>query len=263
MSSVMQSKKQILISQLSVLLFAVVAGFLGRTGAIYWAFIFLYFIVYMYLMSRFGQPKHPSSAKASELEKGKVLYEEARPFEYVQSDKQYPAEMQEQMKMMNVSMILSFVVLFYFFLAFGPITQYIAPKFSDPRIGMTVAYLVLFEGSFLISTVGQLYTSARMKKQNKKMVAFNIPRSFLVTTEGIVLKGLASSSGLKFPLRGFRVELNEERKFVELVNETDKSIYKIRLYTKSPKKLYDIIMRRIEGRSQGGDDEEKLSEHER
>ncbi|MGC9187655.1 MAG: DUF2208 family protein, partial [Fervidicoccaceae archaeon] len=49
MSSVIQSRKQILIGQLSILLFAVVAGFLGRTGTLYWAFIFLYFIVYMYL----------------------------------------------------------------------------------------------------------------------------------------------------------------------------------------------------------------------
>ncbi|MGC8997770.1 MAG: DUF2208 family protein [Fervidicoccaceae archaeon] len=256
MSSVIQSRKQILIGQLSILLFAVVAGFLGRTGTIYWAFIFLYFIVYMYLMSKFGQPKYPSSAKATELDKGKPLYEEMRPFEYVSNDKQYASEMQEQMKMMNVSMMLSFVVLIYFFLAFGPVTAYIAPKFSDERIGMTVAYLTLFEGSFAISTLGQVYTSRRMKKQNKKPVMINIPRSFSVTTEGIILRGLTSSSGLKFPLDGFKVELNEERKFVELINETDKAIYKVRLYTKSPKKLYDIIMRRREKGSSEKDDEE-------
>lgn len=258
MSSVMQSKKQMLISQLSILLFAVVAGFLGRTGTLYWAFIFLYFIVYMYLMSKFGQPKYPSSAKAAELEKGKVLYEETRPFEYASSDKQYASEMQEQMKMMNVSMMLSFVVLIYFFLAFGPVTAYIAPMFSNEKIGMTVAYLVLFEGSFAISTIGQIYTGRRMRKQNKKMVMINIPRSFIVTTEGIVMRGITSSSGLKFPLDGFKVELNEERKFVELLNETDKGIYKIRFYTKSPKKLYDIIMRRREkGASEKEDDENK------
>ncbi|HEU98129.1 MAG TPA: DUF2208 domain-containing protein, partial [Fervidicoccus fontis] len=68
MSSVIQSRKQILTGQLSILLFAVVAGFLGRTGTLYWTFIFLYFIVYMYLMSKFGQPKYPSSAKATELD---------------------------------------------------------------------------------------------------------------------------------------------------------------------------------------------------
>ncbi|MGC8910431.1 MAG: DUF2208 family protein, partial [Fervidicoccaceae archaeon] len=57
-------------------------------------------------------------------------------------------------------------------------------------------------------------------------------------------------------LDGFKVELNEERKFVELINETDKAIYKVRLYTKSPKKLYDIIMRRREKGSSEKDDEE-------
>ncbi|MEM0021842.1 MAG: DUF2208 domain-containing protein [Fervidicoccaceae archaeon] len=257
MSAIMQSKKQILISQLSILLFAVVAGFLGRTGTLYWIFIFLYFIVYMYLMSKFGQPKYPSSAKAAELEKGKTLYEETKAFEYVSSDKQYALEMQEQMKAMNVSMMLSFVVLIYFFIAFAPVTSYIAPHFSDERIGMTVAYLTLFEGSFAISTAGQIYTSRKMKKQNKKMVMINVPRSFIVTTKGVILKGLTSSSGLKFPLSGFKIELNEDRKFVELTNETEKGIYKVRFYTKSPKKLYDIIMRRNEkiGEEEKEDDE--------
>lgn len=261
MSSVMQSKKQIFISQLSILLFAVVAGFLGRTGTLYWIFIFLYFIVYMYLMSKFGQPKYPSSAKASEIEKGKVLYEETRAFEFVSMDKQYTQEMQEQMKMMNVSMMLSFAVLIYFFLAFGPVIAYIAPKFSNEKIGMTVAYLVLFEGSFVISSLGQVYTARRMKKQNKKAVMINVPRSFLVTEEGVVLRGFTGGSGFRFPLNGFKIQLNEERKFVELSNETDKAINKIRLYTKSPKKLYDIIMRRVEKRSlEAGDDEKQDSE---
>lgn len=244
MSMPFQNKKQLLIGQLSIVIFSIVAGFLGRSGLYYWLFILLYFIIYMILMSKFSQPNLPHMVKAEKVETGKTLFEEDKAFEVASSDKQYVVEMQEQMKIMQSNMMFSFVVLIYFFFAIGPVTSYVAPKFADERIGFAVAYFILFEGSFLLSLLGQYYIGRRMSKAGKKVVAMNMPRAFAVTTEGIIIKGLTSSKGIKFPITLYKVVLDEERKFVELVHETDKVVNKIRLYTKNPNKLYDIISKR-------------------
>ncbi|HEW63600.1 DUF2208 domain-containing protein [Fervidicoccus fontis] len=241
MSMPFQSKRQIAIGQASIIIFSIAAGFLGRSGALYWLFIILYFILYMIIMTKFGQPKLPNTAKADLISKGKVLFEENKAMEVASTDRQYVVEMQDQLKMLQFTTLFSFLVLIYFFIAIGPVTSLIAPKFSNEKIGYSVSYFILFEGSFLLSIFGQYLSVRNYSRSGKKFVTINMPRTFFVTSEGIVLKGMMSSTGLKFPLTAYKIVLNEERKFVELVNETQKAINKIRLYTKSPNKLYEVI----------------------
>jgi uncharacterized membrane protein len=247
MSMPYQTRKQLLMGQLSIIIFSIAAGFLGRGSKGYWLFVIIYFIAYAYLMQKVGQPgTAEKKAKPAEVESGKLLFEEKSGMQLVSQDREYQLEMQEQMKLMQSNMFIMIGVLAYFFLAYKPLIQTIAPLFSDPRIGSSVAFLALFEGSFVLSWLGQLYTMRKMKKMGKKSIMINTPRGFIITDKGIVYQGIMSKTALKFPITGYQISYNAKRKFVEFVKETDKMIMKIRLYTKSPEKVYDIIMRKNE-----------------
>ena len=239
-------KKMLLIGQLSIIIFALVAGFLGRSGWGYWLFVIIYFIVFSVIMQKLNPTAKASKASLPEVEAGKILYEEKQSFQILTEDTEYQKEMAEQMKVMQVNMLMFFPIMLYFLLAFKPITSVIPPKFENPHIGYAVAYLILFEGSFILNRLGLYFNERRMRKQQKKMIMINAPRAFTVTSEGIIYSGLASKTAIKFPLKDYEIKYDVSRKFVELIHETDKVITKIRFYTRHPEKVYDIIKRRNE-----------------
>jgi len=239
-------KKQVLLSQLSIVLFALIAGLLGRGGATYWLFVIVYFIAFTYIMMRASRPKQSSKANINEIESAKVLLEESKAFELMNQDKEYMKEMSEQMRMAQANMLLMLPIMLYFAVAYGPITKTVPAYFTNAKVGAVVAFLILFEGSFLLSRLGQWYVERGYRKRGFKPVVINVPRAFRVTTLGIVTYGFASKQALQFPLRGFSISLNAPRKFVDLVQESEKATMKLRLYTSNPERLYEILKRRVE-----------------
>ncbi|MEM1604772.1 MAG: DUF2208 domain-containing protein [Fervidicoccaceae archaeon] len=242
----MSTKKQVLISQLSILIFALIAGLVGRGGTTYWILVLLYFIVFTYIMMRISRPKQQAKVDVAKIESGKILLEEKNTYELMSQDKEYMAEVSEQMRIAQQNMLLMFPVMIYFFIAYGPITNTIPSYFENHRLGVIVAFLVLFEGSFVLSRLGQWYIERRLKKRGYKPVMINAPRGYLVTSEGIVMYGLAGKQAISFPVKGYKLNYNVQRKFVELIQETDKGIMKLRFYTKSPEKLFEILKRKVE-----------------
>ena len=242
MSMPMQStRKQLIIGQVSIIIFALVAGFLGRNGWQYWIFVILYFIVFAVVMQKLGGGGVKGKARVEEVEQGKVLVEEKESFQILTEDVDYHREMADQMKMMQGQMLMFFPIMLYFILAFNPILNTVPKYFENEHLGYAAAYLVLFEGSFLLSRLGQWAMERRMKKTGKKFVMINAPRAFTVTSKGIILQGLASRNAIAFPLKDYRVNHSPQRKFVELVHEMPKAILKIRLYTRQHEKLYQIL----------------------
>jgi len=78
----------------------------------------------------------------------------------------------------------------------------------------------------------------------KKLPALNIPTSYIVTDKGVVIKGLVTTKGVKFPLPpDVRLNMDKNRRFVELVRDGRRTVTKLRLYTRNPEKLYDILRR--------------------
>lgn len=242
----MSTKKQIVISQISIIIFALIAGLVGRGGATYWMLVLLYFIVFTYIMMRLSRPKQLAKVDITKIESSKVLLEEKNTYELMNQDKEYMAEVSQQMRIAQQNMLLMFPVMIYFFVAYGPITNTIPNYFENYRLGVVVAFLVLFEGSFLLSRLGQWYIERRLKKSGYKPIMINAPRGYLVTNEGIVMYGLTGKQGISFPVKGYKLSYNIQRKFVELIQETDKAIVKLRFYTKSPEKLYEILKRKVE-----------------
>ncbi len=242
----MSMKKQLLISQVSVIIFSTAAGFLGRGGARYWLFVIIYFIAYMIIMSKLSGPARKGKAKVSEVEAGRILFEEKNSFEIMSMDKKYQEEVMEQMKIMQTNLLVMFPIMIYFIIAYKPIVTHIPELVGGGHLGYILAYLILFEGSYGLSYLAQFYTMRRVKKSGRKMVMINAPRKFTITTEGIILHGVAGKTALKFPLIDYKINYDLKRNFVELVHETENSITKIRLYTKKADKLAEIIKRRNE-----------------
>lgn len=238
-------KKQILISQVSIIIFSFVAGLIGRGGATYWIFVFLYFIVFTYLMMRLSRPKQSGGTDIQKIESGKVIFEEKNTYDLMSQDKEYFKEVSEQMRIAQANMLIMFPIMIYFIIAYGPITNTLPSYFSNYKVGLIVSFLVLFEGSFVLSRLGQWYIERRYKKRGLKSIMINVPRSYLVTTEGIVIYGMASKQAFSFPIKNYQLSLNILRKFVELSQETEKAIIKIRFYTNNPERLYEFLKRKM------------------
>ncbi len=246
MSMMMSTKKQLLLSQVSVIIFSLAAGFLGRGGVRYWLFVIIYFAVYMFVMSKLSGSARKSKANVMEVEAGRVLFEEKESFEIMSLDREYQEEMMEQMKIMQTNLLMMFPIMIYFVLAYKPVVSHVPQLLGGGHLGYFLAYLILFEGSSGLSYLGQYMASLKLKRMGKKMVMINAPRAFKVTTEGIILQGVASKTALKFPITDYKIECNPKRNFVELVQETEKMVTKIRLYTKRAERLMEIIKRRNE-----------------
>lgn len=248
MSMPLQStRKQLVIGQVSIIIFAFIAGYLGRNGWQYWLFVILYFIVFAVVMQKLGGTGVKGKVRVEEVESGKVILEEKGSFQILTEDVEYQKEMAEQMKLMQGQMLMFLPIMLYFILAFQPILNTVPKYFESEHLGYAVAYLVLFEGSFVLSRLGQWFMERRMKKTGKKMVMINAPRGFTVTDKGIILQGLASRSAIRFPLSDYKVVHSPQRNFVELVHETPKAVLKLRLYTRKHDRLYQLLKMRAAG----------------
>uniref|UniRef100_A0A7J3ZJS9 DUF2208 domain-containing protein n=1 Tax=Fervidicoccus fontis TaxID=683846 RepID=A0A7J3ZJS9_9CREN len=242
--SYQSTKQQMLLSQASIILLSVVAGFFGRGGWQYWLFVIVYFIVLAVLMQRLAGPGREMRASVQEVEGGKVLFQEKECFKIMPEDAEYQKESAAQMRLVQANLILFIPVLFYFMLAYEPLLTTVPKYFESKHLGYVAAYLLLFEGSFAVSQVGQKYFQMRVGKAGIKPFQLVVPRAFAITSKGVLLQGIVSKTALKFPIEDYEIRISVPRRFVEFVKDTGKSIIKIRLYTREPEKAYNIIIRK-------------------
>lgn len=238
--------KQLAVSQVSIVLFSLAAGLLGRGTATFWLFVLAYFIIFGYVYYKLSRPKLGSKDVAEAMEKARVLYKEEDTMQFMREDKEYMSEMSQQMRFAQLNMLMMFPILLYFMVAYRHVIEGVSSLFENQRLGLVVAYLVLFEGSFALSRLGSWAIERHMRKTGFKPVYISVPRSYRVTVEGIVTYGLASRQALPFPLQGFRLVCNPHRKFVDLVKEGRKGVTKVRLYARNPEKLCEILRKRVE-----------------
>lgn len=236
--------KRALISQAYLVAYSALAALVGVSGLL-WLLVFLFFIIFVLIQVRMsrgalGQGK----VKAEEIESDKVIYEEKNLRELQMNDEGLLAEMQQQSKASMLMSAGTFAALLYFFLLWGRIPSlhsFFASQFGlSDKVAMFLAFLVYFEGAFVINQIIILYTARKMGK----MPVINMPQGFKVTEKGIILQGLLGRQAIKFPLPSdVSIQVDERRKFVELVKDGKRSITKIRLYTRNPKRVYDLIVR--------------------
>ena len=232
---------RVLIGQASMLLYSLMLTFLGRSGKTF-LLVFILIILFSVLMSR--RAKSPlGRARPEEVLEARKLYEEMQVRELQAKDKGLVLDMQEQSKFTMYSMVGMLAAMAYFFILWPYIDvlhQYFNGLVGEGKLSEFLAYLVYFEGLFVISQASYLWA---LRKVGKVAIP-QMPQGYTVTEKGIVLHGLVGKTAIPFPLpREAKVEVNEKRGFVEISVEGKRSITKIRLYARNPKRLAEIIRR--------------------
>jgi len=152
-------------------------------------------------------------------------------------------DLQEQSKFSMYNMVGMLAAMAYFFLLW-PYTSHLYDYFSqlvgEGRLAHFLAYLVYFEGLFIISQASYLWALRKVGK----ITMIQMPQAFTVTEKGIVFQGIVGKSGFRFPLPAeAKLNIDEKRRFVEIVIEGKRSVSKIRLYTRNPKRLLEVLKR--------------------
>ncbi len=234
--------RQLLVSQAFIVAYSLLAAVLGRNWVTF-AVIILLIIAFTVWQSRRQQP--PLGPKAGEeVEKGRVLYEESSTRELQLKDEGLARDFEAQARVMMTLNAVMLVSLAYFFLFWGYLDrlyQLIKSNFvANDVAAHFLAFLIYFEGYFVISTVLRVLALRRAPK----LPMVTMPSEYKVTDKGIVYKGLLSWTRIAFPLpEDARVRVDEERRFVEIERERGKSVYVLRLYARNPRRLYQVLTR--------------------
>lgn len=235
-------RQRLLVGQAFILLYSGLAAVLGRTTKTF-VIIMILFILYIVWQSRRSKAAGPQ-VDAEEIDAARVLFEEKKGRDYQMEDVGLVDEVQEQAKATMYMSIGSFITLGLFFLLWphlDAIYNAVLPYVNgNERLAHFIAFLVYFEIVFAANNLSYIYA---MRKTGK-MIVMQMPTEFRITQKGIVFRGLLKKQAVPFPLpEGFDVRYDEKRRFVELVKEEKDKIVRLRLYTGSPRRAYDLIRR--------------------
>ena len=241
-------KSRMLISQGYMILYSLLAAILGR-GKYTFAIILLLIIFMSILQSRRGKgPLGTGKAPAEEILEGRRLYSEEKIRDIQMKDEKLVEDLQEQSKFSIYTSMGSFLSIGYFIALWPKVADlynYFKGYVGQDKLAHFLAFLIFFEGVFLINQLSMLYA---MRKVGR-VVMVNIPQSYIITDRGIVFKGIIGKSGVRFPLpSSLDLRVNPKRGFVEIVNTGKRSVTKIRLYSRNPRRVYEILKRNWEGR---------------
>ncbi|MEM1774552.1 MAG: DUF2208 family protein [Acidilobaceae archaeon] len=233
---------RVLSSQLFLILYAILAAFLGINIKTF-IIIMVLIIITSYIQGKFLSkgPLGGSSVKVEEVMSAKRLYEEKNLREIQMKDEGLLRDMQPQFRYMMLLNLGLLVGLLYFFLAWGRIGDLHSIFYSftgNEKIASFLAFLIYMEGFFIINQASMILALKRVGK-----VLFIVyPNEYIVTVKGIVYKGLLSNTAIGFPLpQNVNAILDTNRGFVDLVNEGKRTTSIIRLYSRNPKRVYEII----------------------
>ncbi len=233
---------RIALGQMYIVVYAVLAAWLGVNYKTF-ILIMLLIILTSYLQNRLfsGNPMSSVKARVEDITSARKLVEERNLRELQSKDEGLIADMQSQLRFTTFMMLSTLAGLLYFFIAWGYIPRiygFLKGYIGSDFLANMLAFLLYLEGFFIIS---QASLEIALRKAGK-MTVITMPNEYLVTTKGIVYRGLLSSAALAFPLSPrVVVKLDEKRGFVDIVNEGRVSSTILRLYSRDPRRLYEII----------------------
>jgi len=242
-------RSRMLLSQAFMILYSVLAALLGR-GTKTFAIIFILIILMGVVQSRRSKgPLGKGKASPDRILSGKKLYEEKRTRDIQMKDEKLFEDLQEQSKFTIYMSLGSFLGIGYFILLWPMVDKLynsVLPMVGNDKLAHFIAFLVFFEGLFVINQLSMIWALRKVGK----VTMVNIPQSYIITDRGIVIKGLVGKTGLEFPLPdGVEIRYDQKRGFAELVKYSSKSITKIRLYARNPRRVYELLKRGMESSS--------------
>lgn len=235
---------RLVLGQVYILIYAILAAWLGWNVKTF-AIILLLIIVTSYIQNKLlsGNPVSSVKATVDDVIKARKLIEEKNLRELQSKDEGLIGDMQSQLRFSTFMMMGTFVGLLYFLIAWRRIPELyelLKGYLGSDFLSHMIAFLLYLEGFYVIS---QLSTEIALRMTGRIKV-ISMPNEYIVTTKGIVYRGLLSSTAIAFPLNPHvDVRLEEKRGFVDIVNEGKRSSTIIRLYSRDPRRLYDVIRR--------------------
>ncbi len=251
MSYMEKMSRMIALNQLYIIVYSALAAVIGVN-------IYLFLLIFVFIaISMIVQTVLTSSnlnekgSYVAEILSGKRLFHEDNTRAIQTRDQQIYLDLQEQTKFSLYTTFGVLIGLAYFFALWRDVpylANFIALKAFgasmadlpslEARASLFIAFLAYFEGYFVINQAIMTWALRRVQK----LPALNVPASYTITDKGVVIKGLVTTKGIKFPLPpDVRVNLDRNRRFVELIREGRRTVTKLRFYTKNPDKLYDIL----------------------
>ena len=220
MQSPYASKKMLLLSFVSTLIFAAVLSFFPQY---YLYLIIAYFVIMPIIMAKY------MSKQIKEMrgpEKGKLLHEEdAR--ELFDVDPEGGEILKAQMRQ-NFLGMLPLLVLLGLAFTIWPIIH----ELPDPWMRF-LAIFAYFESYTVLNYAINRYNLKHMSKTLRPVYQYK------VTDKGIHIKPFG---GIRFPLKDYEIRLVKESKAVDLISKKEGQP-SYRIYSKTPEALYELLRR--------------------
>ncbi|MEM1545015.1 MAG: DUF2208 family protein [Candidatus Methanomethylicia archaeon] len=113
--------------------------------------------------------------------------------------------------------------------------------YCDEHFGRFLGWLILYALLFSISSLNQIVN--RISASKRGYAALMIAKRYKVTDKGIVINDMTV---LPAPIEAKSISYDEKRKFVDIIASIASNpigATKLRLYSKKPKDLYNIILK--------------------
>ncbi len=197
------------------------------------------FIVIMGLVAYRGQSGGASRREVEEVLSSRLLYSEGQLEKIMAEDEKLVEEYSRLMKATTLPLLVTFpLAIGLFFILPGAYSKLVEGLGLSGPLGRMIDWLLVFE---TISAV-TFGLRAAMTRKHRITHMLMIAREFEVREKGLVVHAGLRPMVIPFPLsRDYRVEVDEDRRFVELVE--DKRKLRIRLYTSRPRRVYELIRR--------------------
>ena len=197
------------------------------------------FIALMMFIAYRGQSGGVPREKVEEVLSSRLLYSEGQLEKIMAEDKALVEEYSRIMKATTLPLLVTFPVAIGLFMLLPGVYSRLVQSlgFTGPLARM-VEWLLVFETISAFTFGLRAFMARRHSVTHMLMVA----RSFEVREKGLVVHGGIRPMVIPFPLSNeYRLEVDESRRFVELVEEKRK--LRIRLYTSRPRRVYELIRR--------------------
>ena len=222
----MSTIKSLVLSQVFAIVFSLVATFAPQY---FWLLVIAFMLIIPFTMG-YSMIKTRISGKYQEIVSARKLLEEKDVLEIAMRDPKLQGELAKQFKGMFYSFASLPAIIVISVLYNNYVRQ---PYFSgeDPILRF-VGALIMYELFIITGRVIQYFTS------RKSGYALMIPNQYIVTTKGIVGKGIT----VPFPLNEYEIEVNYRRRFIQLIPKKPKGVKSIiRLYTRDVFRLQNIV----------------------
>jgi len=211
----------------------------------YWFYFILgYFLLMIGIMGAQSAKALSRQKRAkSEASTGKRLFKAK--LSEVNQAMMKDVKLKEDLKAQFSTIFVMFLPIMIIFMIFGPLKDVIVGANPEPGTLRTfIGYIVLYESLFIISFSTRIAASVNVRRRGFSML--QVPSEYIVTDKGIIGTNVAYT----FPIKTKRLECNEDRGFVEFDITLAQSgagggVTRVRLYTRRPKDLYEILKGRV------------------